>query len=216
MFYWDVLMKLSSRKRRVLAVASCRRLLPFLEPGDEMDALEVAERHADRLATRQQLAQVRHAAQQVVETLDHRLPRWTSLEPKDAAYRRVEARVFAAAAVYQTTYARITHGVFGSICCTLMSAFPEDADALPHWQEQQALLSEVAAPEGVVFEPRWRTGITLSLAQAAYAGDWDLLPVLADALEDLNCTEGRLLHHLRLPGPHVKGCWPVDLVLNRR
>jgi hypothetical protein len=97
-----------------------------------------------------------------------------------------------------------------------MAAFADDAEGLSRWQEQQALLSEVAAPEGVVFEPCWRTRVTLSLAQAASAGDWDLLPVLADALEDLNCTEGHLLDHLRSPGPHIKGCSPVDLILNRR
>ena len=41
------------------------------------------------------------------------------------------------------------------------------------------------------------------------------LPLLADALEDAGCTDADLLGHLRSPGPHVRGCWAVDLVLGK-
>jgi hypothetical protein len=41
------------------------------------------------------------------------------------------------------------------------------------------------------------------------------LAVLADALEDAGCTEIELLGHLRGPGPHVRGCWALDLVLSK-
>jgi hypothetical protein len=41
------------------------------------------------------------------------------------------------------------------------------------------------------------------------------LPLLADALEDAGCTDADLLGHLRGPGPHVRGCWAVDLVLGK-
>jgi hypothetical protein len=40
----------------------------------------------------------------------------------------------------------------------------------------------------------------------------DRLVVLADALEDAGCPDADLLGHLRQPGPHVRGCWAVDLV----
>jgi hypothetical protein len=42
------------------------------------------------------------------------------------------------------------------------------------------------------------------------------LNVLADALEDAGCTERTLLDHLRSPGPHVRGCWPIDLLTGRK
>jgi hypothetical protein len=29
------------------------------------------------------------------------------------------------------------------------------------------------------------------------------------------CTYVELLGHLRSPGPHVRGCWAVDLVLGK-
>jgi hypothetical protein len=44
---------------------------------------------------------------------------------------------------------------------------------------------------------------------------FDRLPLLADALEDAGCTDAELLSHLRSPGPHVRGCWAVDLVLGK-
>jgi hypothetical protein len=36
--------------------------------------------------------------------------------------------------------------------------------------------------------------------------------VLADALGEVGAP-GELVAHLRSPGPHVRGCWPVDLCL---
>jgi hypothetical protein len=39
--------------------------------------------------------------------------------------------------------------------------------------------------------------------------------VLADALEDAGCSDAGLLGHLRSPGPHVRGCWALDLVLGK-
>src|SRR5262249_40905280 len=41
------------------------------------------------------------------------------------------------------------------------------------------------------------------------------LPILADALEEAGCAEAALLDHLRGPGPHARGCWPVDLLLGK-
>jgi hypothetical protein len=41
------------------------------------------------------------------------------------------------------------------------------------------------------------------------------LPVLADALEEAGCDNADLLGHLRGPGPHVRGCWALDLLLGQ-
>jgi hypothetical protein len=67
-------------------------------------------------------------------------------------------------------------------------------------------------------------GAVTQLARAAYGprrvpkrGTLDpaLLAALADALEDAGCNDADLLGHLRSPGPHVRGCWAVDLVLGK-
>jgi hypothetical protein len=41
------------------------------------------------------------------------------------------------------------------------------------------------------------------------------LLILADALEEAGCADADILGHLRGPGPHVRGCWVVDLCLGK-
>jgi hypothetical protein len=68
----------------------------------------------------------------------------------------------------------------------------------------------------VLLEPSWLTSTVVSLAQTAYKERaFDRLPILADALEEAGCTNDDLLDHCRGPGPHVRGCWVVDLVLGK-
>jgi hypothetical protein len=44
----------------------------------------------------------------------------------------------------------------------------------------------------------------------------DGLAILADALEDAGCDNTDILAHCRGPGPHVRGCWVVDLILGKQ
>lgn len=65
-------------------------------------------------------------------------------------------------------------------------------------------------------EPEWRTETVLALASAIEAERaFDRMPILADALEEAGCDEQPMLDHLRGPGPHARGCWVLDLILNR-
>jgi hypothetical protein len=62
----------------------------------------------------------------------------------------------------------------------------------------------------------WNGGTIPKLAQAVYDDRaFDRLPVLADALEEAGCTNTEILAHCRGPGPHVRGCWAVDLLLGK-
>jgi hypothetical protein len=45
---------------------------------------------------------------------------------------------------------------------------------------------------------------------------WDLMPVLADALEDSGCSEQGFLDHLRSPATHYRWCWALDLILGEQ
>jgi hypothetical protein len=71
--------------------------------------------------------------------------------------------------------------------------------------------------------PSWLTPTVLNLTQPAYderimpAGDLDphRLAVLSDALEEAGCDNDDILSHLRGPGPHVRGCWVVDMLLGK-
>jgi hypothetical protein len=45
--------------------------------------------------------------------------------------------------------------------------------------------------------------------------EFGAMPILADALQDAGCDSDDILNHCRGPGPHVRGCWVVDLVLGK-
>jgi WD40 repeat protein len=86
--------------------------------------------------------------------------------------------------------------------------------------ESAVVLAEV---DRVTLAPTWRTPAVLALAHAAdrerlaTGGPLDPahLAVLADALEDAGCTDGRSLRHLRGHDPRLRGCWAVDQLLGR-
>jgi hypothetical protein len=60
----------------------------------------------------------------------------------------------------------------------------------------------------------WSGRMVINLARAIYdAHRFTDLPVLADALEEAGCDDEAILAHCRGPGPHVRGCWVVDLIL---
>jgi hypothetical protein len=64
--------------------------------------------------------------------------------------------------------------------------------------------------------PAWRTSTAVALAQQMYdSRDFSTMPILADALQDAGCDNADVLAHCRGPGPHVRGCWVVDLVLGK-
>jgi hypothetical protein len=104
-------------------------------------------------------------------------------------------------------------------------AEPNDAQAaaVEESRQQCALLRDMFATlfRSVVIAPTWRARDVIDLARAAYnerllpSGHLDpvRLAVLADALEEAGCSEQAILDHLRGPAPHVRGCWPVDLIL---
>lgn len=60
----------------------------------------------------------------------------------------------------------------------------------------------------------WNDGTVRRIARGVYeAGAFAGLPILHDALLDAGCDDEELLEHLRNGGPHVRGCWALDLLL---
>ncbi|MBY0228273.1 MAG: hypothetical protein K2W96_03220, partial [Gemmataceae bacterium] len=63
---------------------------------------------------------------------------------------------------------------------------------------------------------RWGNGTVPAMARAIYDDEaWEQSPILADALEEAGCEDGPMLRHLREPGEHVRGCWAIDLLVQR-
>jgi hypothetical protein len=94
----------------------------------------------------------------------------------------------------------------------LAKEFPNQAD----------LLRDIIGP--LLFRPMtvdsswlaWNGGTVVQLAQSIYEDRrFGHLPILGDALEEAGCTDLDILGHCRSGGDHVRGCWPIDLVLGK-
>jgi hypothetical protein len=63
----------------------------------------------------------------------------------------------------------------------------------------------------------WNDATVPRIAQTIYdERAFDRLPILGDALEDAGCDNADILNHCRGDGPHVRGCWVVDLLLGKQ
>jgi hypothetical protein len=88
-------------------------------------------------------------------------------------------------------------------------------------REQVPLLRDVFGNpfRAVTIDPAWLAengGTVVNLAQAIYdEGLIEDLPVLADALEEAGCRNADILKHCRGSGPHLRGCWALDLLLGK-
>jgi hypothetical protein len=85
-------------------------------------------------------------------------------------------------------------------------------------REQVRLEREVAGNpfRPVALDPSWRTSTAVALARQMYESrDFGAMPILADALEEAGCYSPDVLAHCRGDGPHVRGCWMVDLILGK-
>ncbi|HKI33489.1 MAG TPA: hypothetical protein VKA46_16660 [Gemmataceae bacterium] len=93
------------------------------------------------------------------------------------------------------------------------------------WQAERAwqaallreLCGQLSRPAGLDADVlRWNDGTVSRIAHGIYEDRaWGRMPILADALLDAGCGGEELLAHLRGPGPHVRGCWALDVVLAR-
>lgn len=65
-----------------------------------------------------------------------------------------------------------------------------------------------------VANPAWQTPSVVTFAQGIYdKRAFDRLPELATVLEEAGCHDAEILGHCRQQGPHVRGCWVVDLLI---
>lgn len=63
----------------------------------------------------------------------------------------------------------------------------------------------------------WNDGTVVRMAQSIYyERHLDLLPIVADALEESGCADQDILTHCRGTDLHVRGCWVLDLILGKK
>ena len=84
---------------------------------------------------------------------------------------------------------------------------------------QAVLLRDIFGPipfRSLSFDPSWLTPAVVELAKAIYADRFfEQISSLADVLEITGCDNEDILRHLRGPGPHVRGCFALDLLLGK-
>jgi hypothetical protein len=200
--------KVSDRKQRLFVIAYVRRVwsdFKISETQEAWNAIEVAERYADKLASDKQLQAAHHA---VLAS-----PEWD-----DLAIHVLNAYAGAA------TAAKVDKAFADAMASDYAARIAPHTSPIVHAErvERCRLLREVMDNpfHPVRISSAWLTGndgTVPKLAQSIYdARAFDRLPELADALEQAGCANQDILDHCRQPGPHVRGCWVVDLMLGKR
>jgi hypothetical protein len=190
----------SERKMRLAACGITRLAWHALTGPRTREAVEASEQFADGLVTREQLDLARVAAARSEEW-----GAWVGESvakfPEFSIARSAVPHAIGVLTRNDRTIARMT---VARACDVLREVFGNP----PH-RHLPVTAAVLARNDGTV--PR--------LARDIYEnrmpdGFFDLrrLPVLADALEDAGCTDTELVRHLRGSGPHVRGCWAVDLL----
>jgi len=204
----------SPRKSRLLACACCRLVWHLFIDEHLRLAVETAEAFADGLASPEELAAVHEQAHalglsrgEVLGRMSRDMPGWAAL----ADSWRVAHAAADVSGPDDTLFGNAMHYVARD------GGSGRDTDDLGQANLIRELLG-TPLRQGSFDSTwsRWADGAVFKIAQASYdLRDFSNLPILADALEEAGCTDVEILSHLRGPGPHVRGCWALDLILGK-
>jgi hypothetical protein len=190
----------SARKLRLFAVACCRRVWNLLPDARSRRAVEAAELWADGLLGRKELRAAHEAANRVPLRSGGRIAWAPRAAARAALPRKDQVSLTAAFARWAVEGTRTRQEEERYQCDLLRDVFGYPFRA-------------------VAFDPAWlawQGGAVVQVAQAIYNENrFQDLPVLADALEDAGCDNAEVLAHCRGGGIHVRGCFVVDLLLDR-
>jgi hypothetical protein len=203
----------NSRKRRLLACACCRAIWSLFEYERLRHAVEVAEAFADGRASEADLAQASKVS---------------------AAFEMAANEDFQRTRTSSSRFSAVVNSC--KVACAAASAtgpdhrLPGNARYYAGWhggvpvfenRGQPDLIREILGNPSrkVAIDSIWfhrNDGAVREIAQAIYdERAFERMPILADALEDAGCSDEEILSHCRQTGPHVRGCWLLDLVLGR-
>jgi hypothetical protein len=216
--------KASERKLRLFACACVRRGWALLTPASRA-ALEINERYADGGVGRRELTAARRAA--TVEGDRMYAAAEATTNPEQGQFdpdvdEAVRANAAEAARLSLTprmdveSVRQVTKAMDYTVI--LWHAGPGGDPDEAHCDLLRELFGNPF--RALAVERSWLTwndGTIPKLAGAiCEARTFQELPVLADALEDASCDDAEILNHLRGPGPHVRGCWALDLLLSKQ
>jgi hypothetical protein len=197
----------SDRKLRLISAACCRRIEGVLLDARCREAIERLEEFADGSTTARQFRRAATAAKKAES--EHRV---NHLQPWPS---------FKAVRLAMTLESELP-SLGGTLLTYAVEASRSAAEA-----QLNSLVEELAQAEigrdilgnpfrPVEFAPGWRNESVVAIARQIYDDrDFAIMPILADALEDAGCNNPEILSHCRGPGPHVRGCWVEDLILEK-
>jgi hypothetical protein len=191
----------SERQLRLFACACCRQIWHSLSDERSRHAIVTSELYADRRVTKKELRQAQRQAWAAFSAMcgNNRASEAARAAAWSAAwkYRQAAANTWDAAAnaVEQWIQERDRQ------CHALRDIFGNP------FRRSLSVTSAVLA---------WNDGTVRRIAQGIYEERaFDLLPILADALLDAGCDNEDIFAHCRSAGPHVRGCWVLDLLLGK-
>jgi hypothetical protein len=191
--------KSSDRKVRLFAVACCRRIPSLFPDESSQKALDLLERFSDGRAKAEEfwsLLNMKAAeigGERMSQVLVMGIPAWWRIT---MALQEIRPEVVTKLTVELLRHAKKGESIFQSylLQCIFGNPFHQ-----------------------IFQDPAWLTPAVKGVAQAIYdERAFDRLAILADALEDAGCNDGDILNHCRQPKQHVRGCWVIDLVLDKK
>jgi hypothetical protein len=197
----------SERKLRLFTTACARLLWDRVPHGIMRDAVEAADRCADGTPWEDELSGYCHRLYAVIDDYGRDTGRnwFTDHTREEVGFRFTVLQATAAGCGLLTV---VTSPSSMKAAFTLPLTGPR----------QPSLIRDIFGNplRPVTIHPDWLTPTVRSLADGIYAERaFDRLPILAQALRDAGCGSADVLDHCRSAGPHVRGCWMVDLVLGK-
>jgi hypothetical protein len=192
------------RKKRLFKCACCRAVWHLFAEAPSRQAVDVAERFADGLATREELEKASEAADRA----------WSERRVRPSSDRGISPAHHALSCAARAC----------NLLISFNSTFDTACAAEPAWEGEagrEYILNLARCIFGIAFlrwfpDPRWLTTTVVDLAAAIYEErSFVNLPILADALMDAGCDSAEVLDHCRSEGPHARGCWVVDAILGK-
>lgn len=207
--------KASDRKLRLFTCACCRRIWHLMEDERSRKAVEVLERCVDGPENDDEWQRAGTAADEARHEFERDNP-----EHQGPAASADSCARWAAYYINFTNRPEwsSSHAAMAMVWEKIQQGIHHRVAQVQERTHECSLLRDLFGNpfRSSPIAPSWQTPAVITVAGHLYDDRaFDRLPVLADALEEAGCHDEAILAHCRSRGPHVRGCWVVDLILGK-